>query len=250
MIALSRLCLAPCILLLFCATRLTTAAATAGELVEQGIAAGQADKFDEAVAKFTEALKNKPTSAEAAAAFLWRADAYVHKRQLDLAWTDLNEAISRDPKQRKAYYLQGYILDERHDIRSAIDAYSKAIALDSSDPDSLYNRGVDLYMQGLMDSAIKDFTRTIENDSKRAAAYTNRGAALATIGKFEAALEDWSKAISLNPQELNAYIGRAKVRVMRGEWHGALKDCDQALRIAPQNEEVLQLRAKAETGMR
>jgi tetratricopeptide (TPR) repeat protein len=241
-----RFCLGPCLLVISCATTLSLAAQTAGELVEQGIAAGQADKLDDAVAKFTEALKKSPKPAEAAAAYLWRADAFVHKGQFDLAWADLTEAISRDPGRRKAYYLQGYILDERHDNKSAIRAYSKAIELDANDVDSLYNRGVDLYLQGSMDAAIKDFSRTIENDSKHVSAYTNRGAALATTGKLEAALADLSKAISLNPRELNAYIARAKVRMMQGEWHGALKDCDQALRIAPQNEEIIQLRARAQ----
>ena len=231
---------------ILCATILSTSAQTPRELVEQGIAAGQVDKLDEAVAKFTEALAKHPTPAEAAQAFLWRADAYVHKERFEPAWADLAEAISRDPKQRKAYYLQGYILDERHDLRSAIEAYSKAIALDAHDVDSLYNRGVDLFMQGSMDAAIKDFTSAIEDDGKHVSAYTNRGAAFASTGKLEASLADLSKAISLNPMAINAYVNRAKVHMMRREWEDAVKDCDEALRIAPQNQQIIQLRAKAQ----
>lgn len=221
-------------------------AQTAGELIEQGLAAGRADRFDEAIAKLTEALRKQPSESEAAAAYLWRADAEVHNGALDRAWDDLREALKRDPKQRKTYYLQGYILDERHDLANAIKAYSQAIAIDPRDPDSLYNRGVAYYRMGSLNDALQDFTGNIEVDGKNPSAYTNRAAVLATKGDLPAALADLSKAISLNPLELNAYINRARIHLMRRQWDEAIKDCDEASRLSSHNEIIANLRAEAE----
>src|SRR5262249_19535448 len=70
----------------------------AAELIAQGIAAGESDRLDEAVAKFTAALATNPSPIEAAATFYWRANAYVHQGLFEQAWTDLRETITRDPK--------------------------------------------------------------------------------------------------------------------------------------------------------
>jgi tetratricopeptide (TPR) repeat protein len=123
------------------------AAETGTELLEQGLAAGKTGRFDEAVAKFSDLIARSPKVPDASLFYIARADAYVHEGHYDLAWTDLAEAIALDPKHAKAQYLRGFILDERHDLQGAIEAYSKAIAIDPRDADSLYNRGVDFYQQ-------------------------------------------------------------------------------------------------------
>lgn len=231
------------LLLIFATSSL---AETAPQLVEQGLAAAEAGRFDEAATKFTALIARSPRVPELSLFYISRADAYVHGGHYDLAWADLTEAIALDPKHAKAHYLQGFILDQRNEPARAIEAYTRAIALDPKDADSLYNRGVDLYGQGRMEEAIKDFTQTIASDSKHASAYINRGAAYGSLGRFEAALGDLGKAIRLDPQSINAYINRARIHMMQREWAAAIKDCDAGLRIVPQNDVLIRLRAEAQ----
>src|SRR5437763_16540251 len=116
-----------CVLLL---TSLHPAMAeTANELLDQALAAGNAGRFDEAAAKFTELIARSPKVPDLSLWYMERADAYVHGGHYDLAWADLAQAIALDPKHAKEHYLQGFILDERHQLQPGIEAYSKAIAI-------------------------------------------------------------------------------------------------------------------------
>jgi tetratricopeptide (TPR) repeat protein len=219
------------------------------KLNEEALAAAKAGNYDEAVAKFSQVIVSTPRIPEKSVVYGLRADCYTHQGQFDKAWDDLTQAIALDPKNAHAYYLQGFILDERHNPRDAIVAYSKAIELDPKDTDSLYNRGVAFSVAGAMDSAIKDYSRVVEVDAKYASAYANRGAAYAAQGKLDAALADLTKAVTLDPQEYKAFGNRAKIHMVRREYAEAIKDCDALLRLV-QNDEYIRIRAEAQAKLK
>ena len=88
----------------------------------------KAQKFDEAIQKYNEAIKlaRDPTY------FCNRAAAYCRLEQHDLAIQDCRTAIALDPDYSKAYGRMGLALSGQHRYEQAVEAYKKAIELDPS----------------------------------------------------------------------------------------------------------------------
>jgi Flp pilus assembly protein TadD len=73
---------------------------TAEESIKQGKEALNAKQYEQAIAKFSEAIKLNPESTQA---FNNRGIAYCNKGDLDLAIADFSRVVELDPKFGKAY---------------------------------------------------------------------------------------------------------------------------------------------------
>jgi len=123
-----------------------------------GLAQSSISKYDEAIAKFNEAIGLEPGYADA---YDGRGTAYFNKGQND----------------------------------SAIADYSKAIELGCVG--AYYNRGLAYMKKAQNDLAIADFSKTIELDPKYANAYYNRGVAYSSNGQNDLAKADYTKTLQL-----------------------------------------------------
>jgi tetratricopeptide (TPR) repeat protein len=148
----------------------------AGERAEDEFQAGmkfmQPGQYQNAIPRFTRAIQIH----ELAKAYLERGDAHRFLGETDLAIADFEKAIDLDSSLARAYSGLGSIYRDRHDMKRALEEYSKSIAI-SPNVDALFERGEMYESAGEHQKAIDDFTLAIEG--MRDAPYMYRARALA-----------------------------------------------------------------------
>ncbi len=136
------------------------------------------------------------------------------------------------------YNLRGnaYLLKKEYDL--AIEDYDQSILHDISNGDTFYNRGVAFSGKGNFDRAITDFTRAISGyDPSRHPAYYKRdyfkarGNAFGNKGDFEKAIADYDEAIKIDPKFARAYYNRAVIKTTTGDKAGSDADFAQAKQL-------------------
>jgi tetratricopeptide (TPR) repeat protein len=103
-------------------------------LQQRGAAYTNEQKFPEAIADFSEALKMKPNDAG-----IYERRAYVEMKMndLDKALADYSEAIRLNPDEIRYYLYRGYIYEKKRDIKKSIADTEKALKLDKRNAEAL-----------------------------------------------------------------------------------------------------------------
>ncbi|MBI3398648.1 MAG: tetratricopeptide repeat protein [Deltaproteobacteria bacterium] len=155
------------------------------------------------------------------------------KKKADEAFKEIEKlkselaAVKADKNKQKEYAKTADILSAadwlekgyQHNLKnehdSAIEAYTKAIALDPNLVLAYNNRGNDYNNKGQHDRAIEDLNKAI--------AFVNRGLAYSYKRQHDRAIEDYNKAIALNPNNALPYYNFACMYSLKGD---KLKACD------------------------
>src|SRR6266849_1865459 len=95
--------------------------------------------YDQAVAFFTQAIRENPRQADA---FEYRAIAYAQKGQLGLALADYQSAMRLSPNQARHHSGCATIFLTAGDYRRALACYAEALRLDPKDFVTYGNRGI------------------------------------------------------------------------------------------------------------
>lgn len=86
-------------------------------LVQRGAAFREQQKFPEALADFTEALKIKPGDADTHER---RAYAELQMKDYDKALADYDASLKADPKEVRVYLLRSYVYELKGDLKRGI----------------------------------------------------------------------------------------------------------------------------------
>ena len=164
------------------------------EALKKGIDYGRHDKYDEAIAEFSNALKINPNSANI---YYDRGVIYDKKGDLDQAIADFGKAIEIDPGLTDAYYNRGFAYYRKGDPEDAIPDYNKVIELSPNSADAYYGRGLAYSKKGNLDEAISDYGKAIELRPNFALAYDARAIAYFTKKNYVQTMADINKAQSL-----------------------------------------------------
>lgn len=133
------------------------------------------------VAAPTAAVKSTPSPVPVAAPppvtdfnfYRKRADDYVVKGSLDLAFVDYNKAIELNPKDVSAYFNRARAFSSKKDFKSAISDYDKTIELNPKDSQAYFNRGESYEKTDDTEKAVADYRKAFELDAKNEAANNN-----------------------------------------------------------------------------
>lgn len=106
---------------------------------------------------------------------------------------------------------------ERKDYRSAVEEYSKVIALSPFESESYFRRGVALFMTGKEKEAAADFDKVILMKPRLAQALSYRGLCRERLGEFVAALKDHADALAANPKDPALYNNLAWLYATAGD---------------------------------
>jgi tetratricopeptide (TPR) repeat protein len=149
------------------------------------------ERFSEALKAYNQALLKYPAQNDDF--YQNRAQCYLEAKDFPSAVADLKKAIALLPSATK-YKLLGETFYQQNAIESALQSFSKAIALDPKDYWSYKARG-DIYSSlKNYPKAIGDYTRMIQIHPGEPVGYNSRAKAYQQIGKKDLAKKDFEKA--------------------------------------------------------
>ena len=162
----------------------------------------------------------------------------------DLAISDLNDAIARDPQTAYRFDLlvschidRGYLRLRTKQCDAAIADFSKVIGTDrGAEPclvsRSFVRRGRAYFVAGLYDLAIVDFTEALSLHPGNADACCGRGKAWSAKGEHVHAIADFTTVIQNRPLDIDAYRFRALAWQAIDDRDAAARDLTRALSVA------------------
>jgi len=188
---------------------------TAGEglnkTFNEGVAASAAGNFDEAIAKFNEALKTNPQCADC---YYNIGVANIGKKDYDKAEEAYKKAVEVKPSA-DAYNGLASIYTTQRKFDLAQEASKKAAELTATtpggavSPDAAYNQGVVLWNAGKIPEAKAAFEQAIAAKPDHAEAHYQLGMALVNEGNLKGARGEFDTYIKLAPNGPNAAQAKA-----------------------------------------
>ena len=169
--------------------------------------------FDQAIDYITGQIRAKPGDW---AKYVWRANVWLKRNELDTAIADYNEAIRLNPGSAGvAHQGRGRAWRGKKDYDKAIADCNEAIRLDPGHALAYYTRGVVWSDKKDYDKAIADYNEAIRLDPGNERAYNGRGNAWQRKKDYDKAIADYNEAIRLDPEYAHAYNGRGKTWMPR-----------------------------------
>jgi tetratricopeptide (TPR) repeat protein len=102
-------------------------------LLQRGATYRQSQKFQEAIADFTEALKVNPNDETT---YERRADAYLQLKDYQKALADYDKCIQMDPKAMRVYLLRSYIYEVLGKLKEGIADCDTVLQLQPGNPEA------------------------------------------------------------------------------------------------------------------
>ena len=192
------------------------------------------EKDPAAQAKFEEALRINPDSAEALNGL---GNVLMDSQQFDEALPIFERATQVDPKFGRAYTGWGWALSEQPGKQDeAIAKYLKAIEIDPTDAYAYVNLGVARRAQGDQEEARRDYEQAMRIDPQNALAYNDMGNLLLAEKNATGALKNYEQAIEINPEYTHSYYGRGIALRNLGQLDKAGASFQKALELRPRKE--------------
>jgi protein O-mannosyl-transferase len=123
-------------------------------------------------------------------------------------------------------------------IDEAIECYKKAIQLNSKSFDAHYNLALALVQQGRFNEAVEHFTEAAKINPNSFEAHYNLALALAQQGQFDEAIEHFAKAVKIAPNNVDAHYNLAAMLMQRGRIDEAASECNLVLRLQPRDADA------------
>jgi len=166
-------------------------------LLKEGIALHDAGKYDEAIAKYKEALKIDPEYSSAYHEISYSLFSSGRGKE---AIAYLEKLLALDPKSGGAYDMLGSIYDDDKQPDKAVEYYKKGIAVDPQYQRLHYNLAITCLRQKKYAESENYAVEAIKLDPKHAS--SQRAYAMATFyeNKRGVSLLAWSSFLMLEPQ--------------------------------------------------
>jgi tetratricopeptide (TPR) repeat protein len=181
------------------------------QFVAIGICYRMLDRYDEAIAAFSNAIDLHPGAEDIAEAYLRRGICWFHKGEYGPALLDFDEA-------------------------------SGLVNTDARAPTW---KGMTLARQGRMLDAVNTYSIAILNDNRYVLAHVNRGLAYAALQDYRKAIYDFNAALNVTPNDATLYYKRATVQSLSGDYRAAIQSDNEAIRLNPRYAPAYQNRSEA-----
>ncbi len=205
------------------------------------------NKLKEAEEDFNKALLFAPENKTYIA---MRADVLAGLEKYDLALTDIDHLLHREPESASLHFEKGTICLRSGDTICAQNAFTNATEYDSQNPANWSALGLVQLMQDNQDDALLSLCKSIEYGSKWAGDYINRGIIYYRKHNYRSAIADYDKAVALSPNDPQCYYNRGMLRQELGDYNRALEDFEQAIHLAPDQIEIYYQRGMVQMQLR
>lgn len=229
-----------------------------------GIVHATNGNFNQAIDKFSRALKFNPVNAQL---LFNRANTYSENGQHHEALADIEKSllINRNdydslllhgfsctkcglydkaidsydillnfkPNDFKALVSKGHLLLDVFKHAEAFNIFEKLLKIYPNFPDSYFEYGNALLKLNKFEEACAYFDKAITINPSHADAYSNRGNALRKICRLHEALSSFDKSIAINPYIADFHNNRGNVLLELGHLKEAKESYQEAIRINP-----------------
>jgi tetratricopeptide (TPR) repeat protein len=130
---------------------------------------------------------------------------------------ELDELISRNPRDADAFYRRGQAWAQRHEYALASEDFGEAIRINPNDAESLNNRCFTRAVLGQLEAALSDCNEAVRLRPKYADAFDSRGLTNLKLGQLDRAIADFDAAIRISPKMASALYGRGKAKIKKGD---------------------------------
>jgi len=165
-----------------------------------------AGKWDKAIAKLNEIIKQTPENAMIYAA---RGDAYSALQKFDEALADYNEVLRLEPENGKAYNIRANLYRDMERNDEALADFSESIRLDPEHAFPHVSRGMLYYQQGKVEEALKDFETYSALAPEDFLGHNNRAFVLFQLGRYEDSEAAWKLATDNEDADDYVFAGHA-----------------------------------------
>lgn len=162
--------------------------------------------------------------------YIKRGNAYLDKKEPDMAIRDYTKIIELRPTNEYFYTLRGAAYRVKGDYSNAILDYTSAIMLSSNTASNYSNRGDIYYAKGDFEAAIKDYTKVISLFPKRVKPQASKE--LPPLWEETQPLNAGGETYSLDyVREESVYINRGNAYFMKADYNKAIADYSEAIEL-------------------
>jgi len=187
-------------------------------------------KPEDAVAEFTEAIRQDPNSAEAHSNL---GNALQGLGRLEEAAAQYLEALRLKPNLAGTHYSFGNALQGLGRFEEAAAQYREALSQEPNSAEAHGNLGVALTVMGGLEEAVTHLKEAVRLRPDYAMAHNNLGNALQRMGRFQEAVTHHKEALRLKPDFAEAYNGLGHALQGLGRLEDAATQHKEALRLKP-----------------
>lgn len=166
-------------------------------LVQEGVALYQNGQYQEAEAKFREALAKGDSITPKSSIYTFIGNCYLQQKQYSKAKTEYYLALEADPKQGLAWLNLGKMARQSRDYSEAEHFYKMGIKLDAKNAQLESSLGATYYFQNQHKRALEHYHRALTLDPQDAVTYANASVAYLALGDVKKAQEALNKAKEL-----------------------------------------------------
>ena len=191
------------------------------KLFEEGVAAGNAGRHDEAIAKFTAGAAINPKCFDC---YDNIGFAHAQKKEFDKAEEAYKKAAEIKPDDAAAYNGLATVYNAQRKFDEAAKASAKATELSTNlsatggagaGADAMYNQGVILWNSGKVAEAKKQFEGAVQANPGHAEAHYQLGMALVNEGNLAGAATEFETYLKLAPSGPNAATAKSLVAQLK-----------------------------------
>jgi len=191
------------------------------KLFEDGVAAGNAGRHDEAIEKFTAGLAINPKCFDC---YDNIGFAYTQKKEFDKAEEAYKKATEIKPDDASAWNGLATVYNNQRKFDQAAAASAKATELSTNlsatggagaGADAMYNQGVILWNAGKIPEAKKQFEGAVQSNPSHAEAHYQLGMALVNEGNLAGAATEFETYLKLSPSGPNAATAKSLVAQLK-----------------------------------
>jgi tetratricopeptide (TPR) repeat protein len=177
-------------------------------------------------------------SPEIADAMIKTGNRFFETGFTDLAKYSFEYLLSLDPNSVEAYAHLGRTMFALKQYESAVDHFTKAMALDGSNAVLHFDLANSHRLNNSPERALNFYQKALALNPNFSEAYANQGVLLNDLHGYEAAIASLDAALSLESNRSDYWLNRGSVHQSHNNTEAAIADYDRAIALEPSNPQV------------